>query len=198
MSALTLLSVIAPAVPGVPQGPSDEAASGFRDLLAALSGEEAAVPVTKKQAEPSKVNDVEVEAETDAPAAAAFLAAPTTPTPLVLPAAEEASATGVVPTPADATNEPDGTQATTPLPVDKAATAKTTGPEVLPGEQDTTPLPSDKAPTAKVAGPEVLPREQSTTPCSRTRAPTPSRPGPRFSLRCATFVLSPQGVRTRS
>jgi flagellar hook-length control protein FliK len=178
MSALTLLSVIAPAVPSVPQGPSDEAASGFRDLLAALSGEEAAVPVTKKQAEPSKANDVQVEAETDAPAAAAFLAAPTTPTPLVFPAAEEASATGVVPAPADATNEPDGTQATTPLPVDKASTTKTTGPEVLPGEQDTTPVPSDKGSTAKVGGPEVLPREQSTTPLLTDKGPNTKPPRP--------------------
>ena len=37
MSALTLMSVIAPSVPSAPQGSSGEAASGFQDLLAAMS-----------------------------------------------------------------------------------------------------------------------------------------------------------------
>jgi flagellar hook-length control protein FliK len=39
MSALTLMSVIAPSIPGVPQGSSGEAATGFQDLLTALSAE---------------------------------------------------------------------------------------------------------------------------------------------------------------
>ncbi|MEY4556522.1 MAG: hypothetical protein RL093_1641 [Pseudomonadota bacterium] len=159
MSALTLLSVIAPAVPSVPQGSSGEAASDFRDVLTALSGEEAAVPVTKKPAEPSKSTDPQVETEADALAVAGFLAAPTpVPVPLVLPAADEtASLTGNVPVPADAANDLDDAQATTPLPAEKASTSKAVAPEVLPREQTTTPLLTDKGHQTKPPTPEVQP-----------------------------------------
>ena len=159
MSALTLLSVIAPAVPSVPQGSSDETASGFRDLLAALSGEEAAVPVPKTPVEPSKSDDGEVETGADAPAGAGFLAAPTPPpAPLVLPAdADATSTTGVIAAPADAANDLDGTQATTPLPAERTSTSTAVGPEGLPREQSTTPLLTDKAPGAKPPRPEVQP-----------------------------------------
>lgn len=176
MSALTLLSVIAPAVPAAPQGTSGEAASGFRDLLAALSGETAAAPAGKTPTEPRKPDDVQVEAEVDPSAVAGFLASPTPPpAPLVLPAAAEAISTAdagsegaqpdetgadavlLQPVPAGAANDPDGTQATTPLPVDKALTPKTNGPEVLPREQTTTPLLTDNGLTTKPPRPEVLP-----------------------------------------
>ncbi len=182
MSALTLLSVIAPAIPTAPQGSSGEAASGFRDLLATLSGETAAAPVAKNPAEPRKLDEVQVEAEVEAPAVAGFLAAPTPPPPLVLPAMEDtASTTGAVPPqpdPAGVAQDMDGRQATTPLPADKASTSKATGPEVLPHEQSTTPLPSDKGSTAKAAGPEVLPREQTTTPLLTDKGPHTKPPRP--------------------
>ncbi len=145
MSALTLLSVIAPAVPSVPQGPSDEAASGFRALLAALSGEAAPGLEGKSPAETSMPDETQGEAEVDAPAVEGFLAAPTAPpTPLVLPAA-------------NAADDLDGEQTTTPLPVDKDQTSTTIEPEVLPREQTSTPLLTDKGPTTKPPRPEVLP-----------------------------------------
>ena len=144
MSALNLLSVIAPAVPNVPQGPSDEVASGFRALLATLSGEDTAVVATGNPSEPLKPAEGPVEAAGDTPAetpaTAVFLAAPTPPpVPLVLPAAED---------------EP---QATTPLPADEDLISKTVSPEVQPREQTTTPVPVDKPAVSKPLRPEVQP-----------------------------------------
>lgn len=157
MSALTLLSVIAPAVPSVPQGSSDEAASGFRNLLAALSGTDEAASIAKSPAEPTKSDEVQLEAEADAPAVAGFL---TVPTPLVLAAAEEATPTTVA-APAGTATDQDETQARAALLADKASTSKANEPEVLPREQTTTPLPADKASTSKANEPEVLLREQT-------------------------------------
>lgn len=161
MSALTLLSVIAPAVPSVPQGSSGEAASDFRDVLAALSGEEAAAPVAKNPAEPSRSDEAQVETGTDAAAVAGFL---TTPTPLVLPAAEEgATSTGAEGVP-DGTGEAstcaddvDGSQATTPLLADKTSSSKVIEPEILPREQTTMPLLTEKGSATKPPRPEVQP-----------------------------------------
>ncbi len=142
MSALTLPSVVAPSVASVPKGPSGEGVSGFRDLLAVLSGEDAAVPVAKNPAEPRNSDEAQAEAEADAPAVAGFLAAPAPPpTPLVLPAVEGATST----------------TATTPLLADEASISKALGPEVQPREQTTTPLITDKGLTTKPPRPEVLP-----------------------------------------
>ncbi len=153
MSALTLLSVIAPAVPNVPQGPSGEAVTGFGDLLATLSGEDAGASGAKTPAEPTKSDDQQVEAQVYAPAVAGFLAAPTPP---VLPAAEEStSMTGAVPAPADAAKDPG--EAATLLLADKASTSKPIEPEVLPREQTTTPMLADKGSAAKPPRPEVQP-----------------------------------------
>ncbi len=182
MSALNLLSVIAPAVPSVPEGPSDDVASGFRSLLAALSGEDAAVPLARNPVERPKSGEAQVEtqveAEVDAPAVVGFLAAPKPPpAPLVLPVAEDATSTTgagsdgsgdqldeaganalpLRPAPAGAASDLDGTQATTPVLADKASTSKSTGPEVLPREQTTPPLLTDKGPNAKPPRPEVQP-----------------------------------------
>ena len=90
MSALTLMSVIAPSVPSAPQGSSGEAASGFQDLLAALSGEDAAIPAAKTgEGEPGTPDDTRTKGAEDA----GVLAAPIQPpVPLVLPAAPEAPA----------------------------------------------------------------------------------------------------------
>lgn len=90
MSALTLMSVIAPSVASVPQGSPGEDASGFQDMLTALSGEEATAPTTK-----GDVSEAETTADTKAEATdtAGFLVAPTQPPlPLVLPAAPDATA----------------------------------------------------------------------------------------------------------
>ena len=57
MSALTLMSVIAPSAPNAPQGPSGEDASGFQDLLTALSGEDTAAPTTKGGASDTGTSD---------------------------------------------------------------------------------------------------------------------------------------------
>jgi flagellar hook-length control protein FliK len=102
------------------------------------------------------------------------------PVPLVLPAAEDGSSKAAVDGSSRAAEDgsskvqvmpdgwgqgsgdvaagdPPGTQATTPLPVEKALTGKTAGPEVQPREQTTTPLPSDKPAATKPPRPEVQP-----------------------------------------
>ena len=176
MSALTLLSVIAPAVPSVPQGSSGEAASDFQDLLAALAGEDAAAPDAKAPAEPSKSDEAQVRTEVDAPAGAGFLAPPT---PLVLLPAKEAVTDAGAEDVSDGTGEAgasatapaddmDGTQATTPLLADKASPSKAVEPEVLPREQTTTPLPTDKSSSSKPPRPEVQPPLPDVRPAAET------------------------------
>lgn len=155
MPALTLLSVIAPTVPRAAPVSTGEAESGFRSLLEALSGEAAVAPAARNPAEAPTLEEPQVETDIDAPATAGFLALPTPPpTPLVLPAAEELAPAGAD-GPADRTGEagagtggdPDGLQATTPLPSDKGPTSKTTRPEVQPPLPDVRPLTGDTSET---------------------------------------------------
>jgi flagellar hook-length control protein FliK len=158
MSDLSLLSVIAPAVPAALQGSSGsgEVTSGFGQMLATFSGE------------PGTSTDVKVDAGLDGAGAAGFLQAPMAPpVPLVLPAAEDgASKSQVMPdgwgegSGDAAAGDPPGTQATTPLPVEKALTGKTAGPEVQPREQTTTPLLSNKPAATKPPRPEVQPPQR--------------------------------------
>ena len=90
MSALTLMSAVAPSAPNAPQGPSGEDASGFEDLLTALSGEDDAAPRARGGVSETGTPD---DTKTDATDTAGFLAAPTQPpVPLVLPAEPEAPA----------------------------------------------------------------------------------------------------------
>lgn len=136
MPDLSLLSVIAPAVPAAPQGSSGsgEVTSGFGEMLATFSGE----PGTSTEA--GKSTDVQVDAGIDGAPVAGFLQTPMAPpVPLVLPAAEDgASKAQVMPdgwgqrSGDAAAGDPSGTQATTPLPVEKTLTGKTGGPEVQP------------------------------------------------------------------
>ncbi len=151
MSALTLLSAIAPAVPNVPQGSSDEAASGFQTLLATLAGDETAPTGARSGSSVAPATD---ETAIEAPAVTGFLVAPTAPTvPLILPAAEEPApgagpdtSTGdktdgplvQPPVPAVAASEPDGPPTTPLLPVDKGPAPKTVEPEVQPAVPDRT------------------------------------------------------------
>lgn len=183
MSALNLLSVIAPAVPSVPQGSSGEAASGFRALLATLSGEDAAVPAARNPTEAQPSTEIEVRTADDTPTAAGFLAAPSPPVPLVLPAAAdgtakaEAAPDGSGPrSGGQGGDDPDGPQSTTPLPVDKVPTSKTAGPEIQPREQTTTPLPAEKPAASKPPRPEVQP------PLRETPVPTAEPPGTERTL----------------
>jgi hypothetical protein len=195
MSELSLLSVIAPAVPAAPQGASGsgEVTSGFGELLAAYSGEPESAPATKSPGDPAtssqaetsteagKSTEVQVDAGLDGAVVAGFLQTPMAPpVPLVLPAAEDGSSKVAVDGSSTAAEEgspkaqvmpdgwaqgsgdaaagdPPGTQATTPLPVEKTLTGKTVGPEVQPREQTTTPLPSDKPVATKPPRPEVQP-----------------------------------------
>ena len=142
MPDLSLLSVNAPSVPAAPQGSSGEVMSGFGEMLATFSGE----PGTSTEAGTS--TDVQVDAGIDGAPVAGFPQAPMAPPmPLVLPAAEDGSSRAagdgsskaqVMPDgwglrPGDAAvGDPSGKQATTPLPVEKALTGKTAGPEVQP------------------------------------------------------------------
>lgn len=88
MSALTLMSVIAPSAPNVPQGPSGEDASGFQELLTAMSGEDTAAPTTRGGASDTGAS---VDARTDATDTDGVLAMPAQPpVPLVQPAAPDA------------------------------------------------------------------------------------------------------------
>jgi hypothetical protein len=131
--------------------------------------------------EAGKSTDVPVDAGLDGAAVAGFLQTPMAPpVPLVLPAAEDGTSRAAVDRSSTAVGEgssraqvmpaewgqgsddaaagdPPGTQATTPLPVEKALTGKTAGPEVQPREQTTTPLPSDKPTATKPPRPEVQP-----------------------------------------
>jgi flagellar hook-length control protein FliK len=153
MSALTLPSITAPSATSVPKGSPGEAVSGFRNLLAALSGE-SGTTTDEKTAAPAPAPapaETLIKAEADASAVPGFLAAPPPPpTPLVLPASTD-----------EAAGDPDGAQSTTPLLVEEDPTAKTTAPEVLPREQ-----------TGKAITPEVLPPERSITPLLGDRRAT--------------------------
>lgn len=155
MSALNLLSVIAPAVPTTLQGSSGEAAPGFQSLLAAqsspagLSGED--VPASGAKPGPAEIRGLD-EAKTTDTTAIGFLLTPTQlPVPLVLPAADGSAATGQAKAPAagsgggnaePTTLPPAGTETpdappTTPLaPVDKARGAKTNEPQIQPAVPD--------------------------------------------------------------
>lgn len=155
MSALTLMSVIAPSVPSAPQGSSGEDASGFQDLLTALSGEDAAAPKAKSAVSEPGTSD---GTKTEAADAAGFLAAPTqppVPVPLVLPAAPEVPATSDVKNSADEGGEggpvvlppapgvvsgPSEDPPVMPLqPVDKTSTPKTNDPQTPPIVSDFRP-----------------------------------------------------------
>ena len=135
MSALTLLSVIAPAAPNAPQGPSGEAASGFQNLLAALTGAGAAAREAATARSDTPVLD---EMNVETPIAVGFLVSPTAPpTPFVL----------------------------SPLPVDSGSTAKTNEPQVQPRVTDDTAKTTEPQVqprltdvTAKTSEPQVQPR----------------------------------------
>lgn len=168
MSAVTLLSVIAPTVTVSPQGSADDAASDFQGLLAALSGavagngETPAAPTGK-----SASDDVAVEVEADAPAVTGFLV-PSVPLPVPAElttspvpaddAAQDLSATVTPGSTADQAETPEilpgnpdaadpDSVATTPiLSVDKGLTAKTNDPQIQPGVED---VPAPVRPTAE-------------------------------------------------
>jgi hypothetical protein len=146
MSALTLMSVIAPSVASAPQGSPGEDASGFQDLLTALSGEDAAAPTTK-----GSVSEAETTADPKAEASdtAGFLVAPTQPpVPLVLPIVPDAPAGSDVKASTENGDEerpvvlppmpagPSGTSDDPPVmplqPVDKNPGPKTTDPQTPP------------------------------------------------------------------
>jgi flagellar hook-length control protein FliK len=146
MSALTLMSVIAPSVPSAPQGSSGEAASGFQDLLAAMSGEDAAVPAAKTgEGETGTPHDTKATGAADA----GFLAAPIQPpVPLVLPAAPDVPANSDVKALADEGSED------RPVVMPPA-------PAVVSGPSDDPPVmplqPTDKNPGPKTNDPQTPP-----------------------------------------
>ncbi|WP_292124666.1 flagellar hook-length control protein FliK [Brevundimonas sp.] len=199
MSALTLLSVIAPAVPHAPQGSSGEAASGFQSLLAALSGEPDAAPGAKSGAAetPSPVETAAgPDADADATDVAGFLVAPTPPSvvpvPLVLPAegsapaadgdavAAEGDKSGAAPAtlpPAD--DLVDGARTTPLAPVDKGATPKTDDPQVQPAVIDARPSPKPVRETPPPTLAEAAAATEALEAQARTgAAPAPSTPPP--------------------
>lgn len=171
MSALNLLSVIAPAVPVVPQGSVDDAASGFQSLLAALfgtrAGNEEATAAPSGKATP---DDVTVEAAGDTPAAVPGFLIPPAPLPVPVPvkltpapatgdgSAEDLPATAIFGSAPDQAEVPetlpgnpdagdtDGVTATTPLPVEKALTARTNDPQIQPAVED---VPGPVRPTSE-------------------------------------------------
>jgi hypothetical protein len=146
MSALTLMSVIAPSAPNAPQGSSGEAASGFQDLLTSLSGEDAAVPEAKGGVSGTGVPE---DSKTDAVDTAVLLVAPTQPpVPLVLPAAPEAPADSGVKTSADEGG--DGIPVVLP-PAPAVVSGPSDDPPVMPLQ------PVDKTPAAKTNDPQTPP-----------------------------------------
>ena len=152
MSALTLMSVIAPAVTSATKGSSGEDASGFQDLLTALSGDDDAPKAKNGVSEPGTSDD----ARTDAADTSGFLAAPNQPpVPLVLPAAPEAPASSevkastdeggeggplVLPTAPAVASGPSDDPPVMPLePVGKNSAPKTNDPQTLPIVSDFRP-----------------------------------------------------------
>lgn len=192
MSALNLLSVIAPVVPGVPQGSPGEAASGFRALLATLSGESDATAVTGGKTDLPSTGEVLTKAETDSPVVAGFLTAPATvPSPLVLPAQgveatrsdaqdmvarTDADGAGTTLPPAPTGDDADRVLTTTLPLTDKVAPSKPQGPEVQPSE-----------PGVKPPVPEVQPSEPGVTaskpPRPEVQPPAPEDLPPRPTAR---------------
>ena len=154
MSALTLMSVIAPSVPSAPQGSSGEAASGFQELLAAMSGEDAAAPTTRGGAgETGTPDDTKAVAADTAGTAAAdtavVLAAPVQPpVPLVLPAAPEDPVGTDVKASAD---EGGGGRPVVLPPAPVVVSGASDDPPVMPLQ------PADKNPTPKTNDPQTLP-----------------------------------------
>lgn len=147
MSALTLLSVIAPAAPNAPQGSSDEAASGFQTLLAALTGAGAAV----REPTTARTDTLGLD---ETPPAAGFLVSPTQiPTPLVLtPLPVDSGSTTKTVEPQVQPRLPDVTAKTNEPQVQPAladVTAKAGEPQVQPRLNDV---------TAKTSEPQVQPR----------------------------------------
>ncbi|WP_292101227.1 flagellar hook-length control protein FliK [Brevundimonas sp.] len=200
MSALTLLSVIAPAVPNAPQGSSGEAASGFQSLLAALSGEPDAAPVTKSGAvTPAPVETAagpDADADGDATDVAGFLTAPAppavVPVPLVLPAegaapaadgdavAAEGDKSGAAPATLPPADDLVDEARTTPLPpVDKGPTPKTDDPQVQPAVIDARPSPKLVRETPPPTLAEAAAATEALEAQARTgAAPAPSTPPP--------------------
>ena len=195
MSALTVLSVVAPVIPGIPNGTPEEAASGFRDLLAALAGEATVAPPAKDAAEAPATDEVEPAAEEAPVDATGFLAAPPMlPTPLVLPAAEDpqvpadlegsaglAGKTGEDPlvwpdAPAGDPVRPDGTA---PLLAEKRSAPKTPTPEVQPPMPDLRPVRTGRAvggetPETALTLSETAALTAATEAAARTATPAPS------------------------
>jgi hypothetical protein len=167
MSALTLMSVIAPSAASAPQGSSGEDASGFQDLLSAQSGEDAAAPTAKGGA-----SEAETTANTKAEATdtAGFLVAPTQPpVPLVLPAVPDAPASSDV----KASTEDGGEERPVVLPPAPAGPSGTSDdPPVMPLQ------PVDKNPGPKTTDPQTPPvvhefyRDQGHAPLLVTAAQT--------------------------
>lgn len=199
MSALTLLSVIAPAVPHAPQGSPGEAASGFQSLLAALSGEPDAAPGTKSGAAetPAPVETAAgPDADVDATDVAGFLVAPAppavVPVPLALPAegstpaadgdavAAEGDKSGATPATLPPADDLVDEARTTPLaPVDKGPTPKTDDPQVQPAVIDARPSPKAVRETPPPTLAEAAAATEALEAQARTgAAPPPAAPTP--------------------
>jgi hypothetical protein len=206
MSALTLLSAIAPAVPSVPQGSSGEAVSGFQSLLAALSGDQNG---SAAQTDPADTAAPDLK-RVDAPPVSGFLIAPgPAPTPSVLPEAEKSQASGASngsadpegedeaapfaddamppPVPVVAADVPDDGRAAASPPNDKGLTARTPEPQVQPRPADIRPADEPKADVpatlaqAAAATEAVEALAQARTgaaPAPPPSAPPPSAPAP--------------------
>lgn len=150
MSALNLLSIIAPVVASVPQGSSGKAESGFQNLMAAMSDEEVAAPEARTGAAETATPET---ATSDPKAAAGFIVAPA-PAPQTLPPAVGSSAESegnastnrngkvdadpatLPPAPGVADEAPDGPNTFPPAPADKNLAPKTNEPQVQPAVSD--------------------------------------------------------------
>ncbi len=223
MSALTPLPAIAPAVPSVPQGSSDAAASGFRSLLAALSGETASAPATKSGPatipEPEELTvEVEVEVEVEAsPVPAAPPAAPAAVVPFIPEAPAPPATRAVSDLSAGADDEPVadttppaapltrfagdliGPNPATPPPVERSPTPATTTPQVPPLVADVRPLGDPAAATrtnpAAPAAPDAAP-DAAAAAALIVEAPAPRvAPTSSFSQGAAPVPLRPLADR---
>lgn len=183
MTALALLSMIAPAASGVPKGPSGVAASGFRSLMETLSDAETGGPEAGgPQAKSSQIDTAAEldEAKVETPAAG-LSAAPTPPAQAFVIEDEVQVMPGAGSNPTMEGNDEAGADA--PASPSLGDRGDRSGNVPLQDRSGNVPLPADKGATGAGNEPQPQPRA---TDARTTGASTPEIPGASTGAAAAT------------